>query len=148
MRLPVPDSGETFLSSCQAFPSLSQPIRHAVAQSPAHREGLDGEGELSPGAEADAAAEDVVVAALDGIEQAAVGARHHLEDSASWSRQVACQRPGGVVILTRPRHLETHQVAKALVVLAALQLFARVVEPLQVFARQVAAAALGVFSQV
>src|SRR5262249_38936390 len=134
------------LSPCH--PVLSQPIRYAVAQSPAHREGLDGEGELAPGAEADAAAEDVVVAALDGIEQTTVGARHDLEDGPSRSGQIACPRPGGVVVITRPPHLETHQLAEALVVFAALQLLARVAVPLQVLARQVAAATLGVFTQV
>src|SRR5260370_42461482 len=83
----------------------------------AHRQNADREAQLLPSAEAHAAAEYVVIAPLDLVQEAAVGSGHHQEDGAARGGQERHELPTRVVESMGPLHLETHQGAEGVVAL-------------------------------
>src|SRR5208337_588851 len=76
---------------------------------PAYRQRLGRQPELVPAAQPDPAAEDVVAAALDCLEHAAVGARHHEIHGSSRRVEQRGEWPGRLVKLMRPFDLEAHE---------------------------------------
>src|SRR5438445_7349143 len=73
------------------------------------REGTHHQSRLLPRTQADSIAEDVVVVALDGIEDALVGSSHDQEDRSSGGRQQSSQRPSGSVVFAGALDLEVHE---------------------------------------
>src|SRR5204863_3871811 len=98
-----------------------------------HRQCREGEAQLFPRADADAAREDIIITGFDFTEQLPVRTRHHLKNGAAWRRQIRHEEFALLVERVGAGDFEAHQGAKRIVPDTAAQLFGSIPEAAQVF---------------